>query len=64
MKFTWKASGTEIPASPGETERGYDETGTIDAESVGEVIEWLAAHGPIWDGLDQQCAITIEVEPA
>lgn len=63
MNFTWTASGTEITSSPGATERGEDVTGTIEADGVGEVVEWLAARSPIWDVLDQECAVTIEIVP-
>jgi hypothetical protein len=64
MRFAWTAQGTALASSPGASERAYDDAGTIEAESAGAVVEWLAAQGPLWDGLDQARAITIEISPA
>lgn len=64
MRYAWTARGTALACSAGASERAYDDSGTVDADSAGAVVEWLAARGPVWDGLDQSRAITIEIVPA
>jgi hypothetical protein len=53
-----------MSASPNAMPRGYEETGTVDVDGVGEAVEWLAAKSPVWDGVDQTRPLTIEIIPS
>lgn len=63
MIFKWLITGTEIPASPGSMVHHFEDSGEREAESAGEIVEWLAQRGP-WDMLDGRQRVAIDIEPA
>jgi predicted transcriptional regulator len=59
-RWRWTMTGT-APMS-GNIVRDAVETGEVDAEGAGEVVEHIAHHG-WWDSFNQQEPVTITVEP-
>lgn len=61
--WRWTVLGTEQRSSPGAIVHGLEDTDVMQAEHPGEVVEWLAAHGPFWDVLDGDEPFWIKISP-
>jgi hypothetical protein len=57
--WTWSVEGALIPA--GSTPRTIEESGVLEADMAGEVVEWLARRGPFWDALDTDQPFTLTI---
>lgn len=63
MTWTWAVSGTARSLSPGAMVRYVDDSGTVEADGHGEAMAELLQHGPFWELLDHEEAITITLTP-
>ncbi len=60
--WTWAISGTQ--KSDGTVSPFYGDSGSVCAEFAGEVLQWLADAGPVWNNLDTDQPFTVTVGPA
>ena len=60
--YRWQVSGSQA-GYRGTLNPGYEDSGTVEAETVPEVVVWLLERGPVWDNLDAQEPLRITVEP-
>lgn len=61
--WNWRVEGLEVPPSPGSMEHVFTASGVVEAELAGEVVIWLAEHGPFWDILDTSRPFTLQIGP-
>ena len=61
--FKWSVSGMEPSYSPGVMEHSFEDSGTVECELLGEVLIWLAEHGPFWGMVDSAEPVTFTIEP-
>lgn len=69
--WAWSVQGVGLKSSSGSMERPFEDSGVIECDSAGGVLEWLTdadpnhhlEKRPFWDLLDQQCACRIEIIP-
>lgn len=59
--WRWSVEGTEVAS--GTMLRPLQDSGVIDAETAGDVMEWLTRHGPFWDNLDSTQPFHVRIAP-
>lgn len=63
ITWTWEAHGTARSGSPGAMVRYVGDSGTVEADGHGEAMAELLQHGPFWELLDHEEAVTITLTP-
>jgi hypothetical protein len=58
-RWAWSVTGTEEPS--GTVTRPLEGSGVVECELMGDVLVWLAKHGPFWGIEDDREPVTIRI---